>query len=127
MSSWIMAVGAAAIWLDAIGNFAGWYTDFWWWDRLAHFCGGLALSVLAYDFWRTHKSAKVIPVGWLALATGQTIGAWYEISEFGGDILFGMHRVGSGYDSPRDLFFNFIGGVVGIMIYRFVIKRRKVV
>jgi uncharacterized membrane protein YjdF len=117
----VLLILSAAVWLDALGNFQHYYVTIWWWDRLTHAVGGLAVTAGLYitiiGLWR----AKRLGVSWrvanvYAFALAQTLGAMYEVSEWLGDIWFGTHRVGERFDSPRDIFFNIVGGLVVVAL-----------
>lgn len=122
-----------AVWLDAIGNFFGWYGRYEWWDHATHAIGTSAITMVACDGWAfrfdPQRSSGLIV--WLALATSQTIAAWYEISEYVGDLWFATERVGARFDTPRDLLFNLLGALIGVGWWwahqRLALGARKVV
>lgn len=113
----VLLILSASVWLDALGNFQHYYFTIWWWDRLTHAVGGLAVTAGLYaciiGLWRAQR----LPVSWrvanlYAFTLAQTLGAVYEVSEWIGDLWFGTHRVGDRFDSPRDIFFNILGGLL---------------
>lgn len=113
---------AVSVWLDALGNFQHLYAGFWWWDRLTHTVGGMALSALFIDiFLALRRSGKLSAswgfAAWMGVLVGQLLGSVYEISEWLGDFWFKTERVRGPYDTPHDLFQNLVGGllVLGIM------------
>lgn len=109
-----------AVWLDALGNFFGWYGRWWWWDHLTHGVGTSAIAILAGSLLLV-RPGIVWSRRWLlvvALMISQTIAAWYEVSEYLGDLAFGTQRVGPGLDTARDLWFNLLGGLLGILLLR---------
>lgn len=117
----VLLVIAGSIWLDAMGNFLHYYGRFWWWDRLTHAVGGLALTVgfyvVCYSLWRSGR----LKVSWFVLnlyafSLSQLVGMVYEVSEWVGDALFKTGRIGGLYDTPRDLFFNIVGGLVVLAV-----------
>ncbi len=117
----------AAVWLDALGNFQHLYGEFWWWDRVTHAAGGLAVSALFMDVAlarRKEMNLNVTPTLalWFGFLLGQFVAAMYEVSEWLGDWWFATERVRGPYDSPRDLFFNALGGIVIFLIIK---KRTK--
>jgi len=126
LSMIVIATVLAAIWLDALGNFQHFYASYWWWDRLTHGIGGLAASALFIDLylnWRSTAAPELWRMYlWLGFLVGQFVSAMYEVSEWLGDILFNTHRVQGPFDSPRDLFFNLLGGLIAATL--FVIARR---
>lgn len=113
----------AAVWLDALGNFQHLYGQFWWWDRITHTVGGMAISGGFIDFclaWRRTGKLAVSwgQAAWLGFLSGQFLGSLYEISEWLGDFWFHTHRVVYTYDSPHDLFFNALGGAIVVLLFR---------
>lgn len=126
----VLVVIAAAVWLDALGNFQHFYGSIWWWDRLTHAVGGLAvtaaIAIVIFSLWNAGR----LNVSWrvanlYALALAQSLGAVYEISEWVGDLWFGTHRVGDRFDSPRDLFFNMLGGLLVLGVAAWWRMRRR--
>jgi hypothetical protein len=117
----VLLLIVASLWLDAMGNFLHYYAGYWWWDRLTHAAGGLAVTagfyVVTIALWRAGR----MKVSWFvvnvyAFCVGQTLGVVYEITEWLGDMWFNTHRVGGPFDSPRDLFFNMAGGLLALII-----------
>ncbi len=120
---------AGAVWLDALGNFQHLYAGFWWWDRLTHTVGGMALSAGFINFFLSYRAAGKLQAGWawtawMGVLVGQLVGSLYEISEWLGDFWFDTHRVQGPYDTPRDLFQNLVGGLIVLMLWR-VFRRRN--
>lgn len=117
----VLFIICAGIWLDALGNFQHFYGSLWWWDRLTHAVGGLAVTaavaIVTFSLWNAGR----LKISWrvanlYAFSLAQTLGAIYEVSEWVGDVLFATHRVGDHFDSPRDLFFNMLGGLIVIAV-----------
>ncbi len=122
--SWITILLAfGAVWLDALGNFQHLYAGFWWWDRISHTVGGMAVAGGFIDFYQAWRKTGKLKVAWgqatwLGFLTGQFIGAMYEVTEWLGDMWFGTHRVVFIYDTPHDLFFNLLGGGLVVLLFR---------
>lgn len=119
---------AGAVWLDALGNFQHLYGGFWWWDRLTHSVGGMALSAGFIDLCLSLRRAGRMTASptvaiWLGFLFGQLLGSVYEISEWLGDLWFATERVRGPFDAPHDLFQNLIGGVLVLVI--FLVRRPK--
>ncbi|MBI4426621.1 MAG: hypothetical protein HY567_03505 [Candidatus Kerfeldbacteria bacterium] len=117
----VLVILSAGVWLDAVGNFQHFYARYWWWDRLTHAVGGLAATVGVYMIAVALWQAGRLAVSWRVLnlyvfCLAQTLGALYEVSEWVGDELFLTHRVQGLFDTPRDIFFNMIGGVTVVLI-----------
>lgn len=124
----LLVIGA--VWLDALGNFQHLYAGFWWWDRITHTVGGMAISAGFIDFYQAWRRTGAFPVSWgqatwLGFLVGQFLGAMYEVSEWLGDFWFHTHRVVYTYDTPHDLFFNLCGGVIVILIVRFSQRKKS--
>jgi len=128
--SWMTFVlVGAAVWLDALGNFQHLYGQFWWWDRLTHTVGGMALSAGFIDLFQAFRKSGQLQASWtwaawMGVLVGQLLGSIYEISEWLGDLWFKTERVRGQYDTPHDLFQNLVGGllVFGLM---WAFRRKK--
>lgn len=128
--SWVtFLLLSAAVWLDALGNFQHLYGQFWWWDRLTHTVGGMALSAGFIDLFQAFRrsgklQASWIWAAWMGVLVGQLLGTVYEISEWLGDLWFKTERVRGQYDTSHDLFQNLLGGllVLGLM---WAFRRKK--
>ncbi|MFH0828638.1 MAG: hypothetical protein V1907_00435 [Candidatus Kerfeldbacteria bacterium] len=117
----VLLIISASVWLDAMGNFLHFYGSIWWWDRLTHAVGGLAVTtgffVVTISLWRAGRMrVSWFVVNLYAFCLAQTLGALYEVSEWIGDTLFVTHRIGNGFDTPRDLFFNMLGGLIALAV-----------
>lgn len=123
--TFVLVVGA--VWLDALGNFQHLYGGFWWWDRLTHTVGGMALSAGFIDLFQAMRQtgrlqASWSVAAWLGMFVGQLLGSIYEISEWLGDMWFKTERVRGPFDTPHDLFQNLVGG---LLVFVFFISRKK--
>lgn len=93
-----------------------WYSDFWWFDMLMHFLGGVFIGILTlYVIFRTHKDIKMSPyiITKLTIISVFVIGFSWEIYEyvvqgFTGAIL------ANPLDSISDLFFDMAGGLYAV-------------
>ncbi len=113
----VLLIVSASVWLDAIGNFLHYYGRYWWWDHLTHAVGGLAITtgitVVCIALWRVGRmKVSWFVVNLYSFSVAQTVAALYEVSEWIGDIMFKTQRVGGPFDTPRDLFFNMLGGLL---------------
>ncbi len=120
---WVtIAVVLAAVWVDALGNFQHFYAQYWWYDRVIHAAGGLAVSALFMDLALARRLIAKLNVSitlalWFGFLLGQFLAAMYEVSEWLGDWWFATERVRGPFDTPRDLFFNAVGGVVIVLLF----------
>lgn len=126
--TWVFVLGA--VWLDALGNFRHFYAGYWWWDRITHTTGGMALSAAFIDlFLVLQRSGRWLATrqtaAWFGFLSGQLLGAIYEISEWLGDFWFHTHRVVYTYDTPHDLFQNLVGGGLILIIVLSINRRGK--
>lgn len=121
--SWVtVGIVIGAIWLDALGNFQHFFAQYWWYDRLSHATGGMAVSAVFIDlfvsrFRQGHGFLSWGIAAWFGFMFGQFVGAMYEISEWLGDWWFQTERVRGLYDAPRDLWFNLIGGLAVLLFF----------
>lgn len=119
---------AGAVWLDALGNFQHLYAGFWWWDRLTHTVGGMALSAGFIDLFGALRQSGRMTIGsvvapWFGFLVGQLVGSLYEISEWLGDLWFATERVRGPFDAPHDLFQNLLGGLLVLLV--FLLSQRR--
>lgn len=120
----------AAVWLDALGNFQHLYGGYWWWDRVTHAVGGLAVSALFIDLTLARRRIGNLTISlglalWHGFLLGQFFAAMYEVSEWLGDWWFHTQRVRGTYDTPHDLFFNAVGGGAVVLLYWLMKKTRQ--
>jgi len=128
---WFVALAVVlGVWIDAIGNFAYFYSKYGWWDDFTHFIGSLALAlILFYIFYQLNKKG-IIKLGrfnlnLLVVSVTMLLVALYEISEFIGDLLFNTQRIGARYDTASDLTYNLLGALLVVFIGDLIVRRRK--
>jgi uncharacterized membrane protein YjdF len=118
LAGWTMLVAAGAVYMDALGDILHFYGRFGWYDQFAHFAGGAAVAILAFDIaWRLAQKHK-IPLwfsSFFTIAATALFGALYEIEEYLEDYFTGSHRLGDGPDTANDLFLDIIGAIVIIL------------
>ena len=103
-------------------------SDLNWYDNLAHYLGGLALTIFLWSFicWtvspsgppRTNGRRKFL----LAIMTMVIISFFFEFTEFFTDAIFGWSNFHPGIDTAGDLIFDF----AGILTAAMVIARHRV-
>lgn len=129
--SWLtIIVVLAAVWIDALGNFQHLYARWWWWDRVTHAAGGLAVTALFIDLALARRAIVKLNVSpilalWFGFLLGQFVAAMYEVSEWLGDWWFATERVRGPFDTPRDLFFNAVGGLIILGFFWLRAKRHR--
>jgi uncharacterized membrane protein YjdF len=113
---------AAAVAVDILGNKFGFYghpfgplRDY---DEFAHFAGS-GFSALG-AFWLLRAATRRMGfklsnglLGFLATSVAFTYCGWYEILELWDELFYsGFERIHSWYDTPNDLFYDFLGVIV---------------
>lgn len=115
--------GAAALFVDALGDVLHLYGRFGWYDQFAHLVGGAVVGLVAFNvFWQLEVAGRIRLGGWLrgisVVAIGALMGVLYEIEEYLED-LWKWHRqvrLGDGPDTANDLLLNILGALVVAVI-----------
>lgn len=102
-----------------LGEAFNFYERFWWWDLALHTSSamgfgivGVVLTLLMFEGDRF--AAPAYAVAGIAFSFAVTIGAMWEIFEFGMDQLFGMNMQKSGLvDTMTDLMVDCVGAFLG--------------
>ncbi|MBX3276807.1 MAG: DUF2238 domain-containing protein [Acidobacteria bacterium] len=132
---WIVLTLLAAIEVDAIGNYFGWYNrrfELVQYDEIAH-CLVSALVIPAIVWLlkaRFDVKAYKLPVGWIAFfafTTVFTLAGFYEVIELWDDKY--MHpepgmRIHGAYDTANDLQWDLLGMGIGAIASYFAMRRR---
>lgn len=138
-SIWLII--AAALSLDAMGDFFFLYAKFPWWDQVVHYFVSAVITftlfVVISAFWidkfkysLLFKSGRLKLSLFLAATSTISLSALYEVEEYVEDIFFKTNRLGPGVDTASDLLFNFLGvasTVIFITIYYLITHKRKVI
>lgn len=118
---WAFVVGITTFIFATIylGEAAGFYIRYWWWDGVLHGGSALGFGLLGYLFAFTlfegdRYAAPAWALALIAFSFAVTIGAVWEIFEFGMDQVFGMNMQETGLnDTMGDLIVDVIGAGVG--------------
>jgi hypothetical protein len=108
----------ATLYLGEIHDF---YNRFWWWDLVLHFGSAMGFGILGFllIFMLFHGDCYAAPpwaVGVLSFCVAMTVGAIWEIFEFGMDQLFGFNMQKSGLpDTMGDLIINTFGAMLSAL------------
>lgn len=114
------------IFLGEVGDF---YERFWWWDVVMHTGSAIAFAmigtVIMLIFVRGNRlSAPPLLLAVMAFSFAMSIGALWEIFEFGMDILFGLNMQKSGLmDTMFDLIVDAVGAFIGAGAGYWYLKR----
>ncbi|WP_298918745.1 hypothetical protein [uncultured Algimonas sp.] len=114
------------IFLGEVGNF---YERFWWWDIFMHTGSaigfGMIGTVVMLIFVRGDRlSAPPLLCAIMAFSFAVSIGALWEIFEFGMDQFFGLNMQKDGlFDTMTDLIVDSIGAFIGAGVGYWYLKR----
>ena len=102
-----------------LGEVFDFYTRFWWWDLVMHAGSAIGFGLIGFVlvfmmFQGDRYAAPPFAVAFFAVCFAMTIGALWEIFDFGMDQLFGLNMQQSGLmDTMADFIMNFIGALIG--------------
>jgi len=111
-----------------LGEIYDFYYKYWWWDTLLHgtsaFVFGLTGFLILFVLQNTSKiKTNPIWIATFAFAFAVSIGALWEIFEFGMDQIFGLNMQKSGLiDTMWDLIIDVIGALIASIIGFFYLK-----
>lgn len=114
-----------------LGEVYDFYEKYWWWDILLHGGSAVAFGLIGflfvfYLFEGDRYAAPPIAVAFTAFCFAVTIGAVWEIFEFGMDRTFGMTMQKSGLsDTMGDLIVDTIGASIGAAAGFLFLKGRE--
>lgn len=96
------------------------YDRIWWWDIALHATSAIALGMVGFLFIYMlfdgdSFAAPPAALAFLAFTFALSIGAIWEIFEFGMDMAFGTTMQKSALDTMRDLIFDAIGAIIGAL------------
>lgn len=105
-----------------LGELAGFYERYWWWDKMLH--GGSAIGLgltgvilMLILFKGDRLAAAPITVSLFAFSFAVAVGVLWEIYEFAMDQTFGMNMQRSGLvDTMWDLIINCVGAAGGAAV-----------
>ena len=106
----------ATLFLGEVGDF---YERFWWWDVALHFMSALSFGAMGFLlifmlFEGDRYAAPAWALAMLAFCVGLSIGALWEVFEYGMDEIFGTNMQKSGLvDTMEDLIIDTIGAAMG--------------
>ncbi|MBU0536269.1 MAG: hypothetical protein KKE20_04850 [Nanoarchaeota archaeon] len=101
-----------------LGEMKSYYLTYWWWDIMLHsfaaFMVGLIGFLMMYAFYMTKKiNMSPLLTGLFSFSFSLSIGALWEIVEFGIDYFLGFNMQKSGLiDTMTDLIVDAIGAIV---------------
>lgn len=102
-----------------LGETFDFYGRYWWWDLVLHGASAVTFGMVGflfifYLFEGDRYAAPPMALAFFAFCFAITIGAVWEIFEFGMDQLFGLNMQKSGLmDTMGDMIVNVIGAAIG--------------
>jgi hypothetical protein len=125
--AWAVALG---VWLDAAGNFSHLYSKISWYDNLTHFVGSLSITIpLFYLIYYLNQKGYIklnrFNIALYSLSINMFLISIYEITEWIGDIWFHTYRIADRFDSPTDMFYNLLGGLLVILLGLWLTRQKS--
>lgn len=116
--------------LDAMGNFLHLYGNVGWWDDVAHFLGTVMVTIVIFTIlYLLNKERKIkvgkFAMGFFTVSVSMLLATFYEITEYWGDLVFKIHRIGERYDTVSDLNWNFFGALLVVILGLVFFRKRK--
>jgi len=117
--SFVVSITAFIFATIYLGEAEGFYQRFWWWDGALHLGSALGFGIIGFLlvfmlFQGDRYAAPAWALAFIAFSFAVTIGAVWEIFEFGMDTIFGLNMQESGLnDTMGDLIVDVIGASVG--------------
>ncbi|MBU0598518.1 hypothetical protein KKF61_06060 [Patescibacteria group bacterium] len=114
---------------DALGDVAGWYSRFVWYDQVGHTLGGaMAALLMFFVLWRLNQAGRIKIgkklLGFMAITGSAFFGVLYELEEYLEDVFTGGNRLGSGVDTANDMMWNTIGALIVVLIAVKILRSR---
>lgn len=114
-----------------LGEALDFYERLWWWDIALHGGSAIGFGLIGFVFIfmlfeGDRYAAPAIAVAFVAFCFSMTIGATWEIFEFGVDQVFGLNMQKSGLvDTMSDMIVNAFGSAIGALAGFFYLKGRE--
>jgi uncharacterized membrane protein YjdF len=124
----IVAFVASTIFLGEAFDF---YERYWWWDVVLHGVSAMGFGLMGFVFVfmlfeGDRYAAPAWAIAFLSFCFALSVGALWEIFEFGMDQVFGLNMQKSGLvDTMWDLIVDTIGASVGALSGFLFLKRRE--
>ncbi|RVV99142.1 hypothetical protein EKE94_00135 [Mesobaculum littorinae] len=114
-----------------LGEAFDFYNRYWWWDMVLHGGSALGFGLVGFLFVfmlfeGDRYAAPAWALGLIAFSFAVTIGAVWEIFEYGMDQIFGFNMQKSGlHDTMKDLIVDVIGAAIGATVGALYMKGRE--
>ncbi len=102
-----------------LGEVFDFYERYWWWDLVLHLGSAMGFGLIGFLFIfmlfeGDRYAAPPLAIAMLSFATGISLGAVWEVFEFGMDQIFGLNMQKSGLvDTMGDLIVDMLGALIG--------------
>lgn len=119
--SFLAAIALIVLATLYLGEVYDFYNRFWWWDLLLHFGSAMGFGILGFLmvfmlFQGDRYAAPAWAIGVLSFCLAMTVGALWEIFEYGMDTLFGFNMMKSGLpDTMGDLMVDAVGAALAAL------------
>jgi hypothetical protein len=117
-NSFLAAIAAFVLATIYLGELHDFYNRLWWWDLVLHGTSALGFGILGFLmifmlFEGDRYAAPPWAIGVLSFCVAMTVGALWEVFEYGMDQLFGLNMQKSGLDDTMgDIMVNAVGAAV---------------
>jgi hypothetical protein len=131
LSGWIFPLAATVLYIDALGDILRLYSQFGWYDQVAHILGGMSVGATLFSVIHSYVHCGKIRLGrWgqgiFALFGAAFFGVLYELEEYFEDYFNHVHlRLGDGPDTANDLLLDVVGAGIIILLIILVIYNHK--
>lgn len=100
-----------------LGEVAGFYDHFWWWDAVLHFSSALVFGLIGFSilyvlYYQGKLDTDPFVIAMFAFSFAISIGVLWEVFEFGMDQLFGLNMQPSTTDTMGDLIMDSLGALI---------------
>lgn len=118
-NSFLAAIAAFVLATIYLGEMHDFYNRLWWWDLVLHGTSAVGFGILGFLlifmlFEGDRYAAPPWAIGVLSFCVAMTVGALWEVFEYGMDQLFGLNMQKSGLDDTMgDIMVNAVGAAIG--------------
>jgi len=116
--------------LDMLGDILHFYSTYGWYDRILHFTGSVATSIIILSVFIAVNSSGIHKMGdfliyYLTFTSIIALGVFYELEEYFEDYFTLSNRLGDGLDTMNDIFLEVLGVAAVISLVIIIKKIRK--
>ncbi|MFN6924929.1 MULTISPECIES: hypothetical protein [Tabrizicola] len=117
-NSFLAAAAAFVLSTIYLGEMHDFYNRLWWWDLVLHGSSAMGFGILGFLlifmlFEGDRYAAPPWAIGVLSFCVAMTVGALWEVFEYGMDQIFGLNMQKSGLDDTMsDIMVNALGAAI---------------